>query len=289
VLAVEQAFVHVDVDDLRAIVDLVARDFHGGGILEWGSHTVDLCHWAADLDHTQPISYEPVGTNVGPYHVNCKYENGVTLTMRDNAWEGALNTGSCSFRIEGDLGWVETGDQTRIECSPNIKPLLRPTESASLALQNHVAEFVQCIKDRRTPSASAANAANSHVTCHAAFIAYQRSKTLNWDTNTHAFTNDDTANNDNSASTAQALGSGVSSRIAKDADWYSLNVNGTANVTLTFDAGSGALDLALTDSAGTTLASGTRFASGMTISRAPEDAISRSKARMLRNVVALPW
>src|SRR4051812_24164713 len=25
-------------------------DFHGGGILEWGSHTADLCHWAGDLD-----------------------------------------------------------------------------------------------------------------------------------------------------------------------------------------------------------------------------------------------
>jgi hypothetical protein len=41
-------------------------DFHGGGILEWGSHTVDLCHWAAELDDTQPLSpsmrklHEPV-------------------------------------------------------------------------------------------------------------------------------------------------------------------------------------------------------------------------------------
>jgi len=30
-------------------------DFHGGGILEWGSHTVDLCQWAAQADHTTPV------------------------------------------------------------------------------------------------------------------------------------------------------------------------------------------------------------------------------------------
>jgi len=169
-------------------------DFHGGGILEWGSHTVDLCHWAAGLDHTQPVEYEPVGTNVGPYHVNCQYENGVKLIMRDNGWEGALATGSCSFKIEGDNGWVETGDQTKIEASDNIKPLLRPTESARLALENHVKEFVRCVRTRQMPSASAAAAANSHVTCHAAFIAYQRGKSLHWDTAKKEFTNDEIAN-----------------------------------------------------------------------------------------------
>ncbi|MFN7938930.1 MAG: Gfo/Idh/MocA family oxidoreductase [Bryobacteraceae bacterium] len=169
-------------------------DFHGGGILEWGSHTVDLCHWAAGYDDTQPVEYEPVGTNVGPYQVNCKYANGVKLVMRDNAWDGALKTGSCSFRIEGDQGWVETGDQTRIECSDNIKPLLRPTEAASLALENHMKEFVRCVHSRQQPSASAAAAANSHVTCHAAFIAYQRGKTLRWNTAKAEFTNDEIAN-----------------------------------------------------------------------------------------------
>jgi hypothetical protein len=102
-----------------------------------------------------------------------------------------LQTGSCSFRIGGDKGWVETGDATRIECSDNIKPLLRPTESASLALENHVKELVRCIKTRQSPSASAAN---SHVTCHAAFIAYQRGKILTWDPVKREFTNDEIAN-----------------------------------------------------------------------------------------------
>ena len=33
------------------------------------------------------------------------------------------------------------------------------------------------------------------MTCHAAFIAYQRGKTLTWDTAKHEFTNDEIANN----------------------------------------------------------------------------------------------
>ena len=155
---------------------------------------MDLCHWAADLDETQPVDYEPVGGNTGPYAVNCTYANGVKLVMRDNGWDGALKTGSCSFRIEGDKGWVETGDLTKIECSDNIRPLLRPTEDARMALENHMNEFVRCIRTRQTTSASAAAAANSHVTCHAAFIAFQRGKKLAWDPAKAEFTNDDIAN-----------------------------------------------------------------------------------------------
>ena len=126
-------------------------DFHGGGILEWGSHTVDLCHWAAELDHTQPVEYEPVGTNVGPYKVLCKYANGVKLVMRDDGWDGSLDTGSCSFRIEGDNGWVETGDTGKIEVSDNLRSELRPTGQANLALAYHTQDWLNCIKSRKQP------------------------------------------------------------------------------------------------------------------------------------------
>src|SRR6476660_6537258 len=31
----------------------------GGGVLEWGSHCVDLCQWAVGADHTAPVEYNP--------------------------------------------------------------------------------------------------------------------------------------------------------------------------------------------------------------------------------------
>jgi len=162
--------------------------FGAGGCLEWGSHCVDLCQWAND-DTTAAVEYWPEGNEL-----HALYANGVKLVMRDDGWDGALKTGSCSFRIEGDKGWVETGDATKIECSDNIRPLLRPTESASLALVNHVGDLLRSIKSRQRPRASAAAAANSHVVCHAAFIAYQRGKTLSWAPDKREFTNDDVAN-----------------------------------------------------------------------------------------------
>ena len=46
-------------------------DFHGGGILEWGAHTVDLCNWAGTDDQLLPILYEPTLSGCV-----CTYENG---------------------------------------------------------------------------------------------------------------------------------------------------------------------------------------------------------------------
>ena len=65
----------------------------------------------------------------------------------------------------------------------------------ALALENHMKELVRCIRTRQRTAAHAAAVANTHVVCHAAFIAYQRGKTLTWDPATKAFTNDAVANN----------------------------------------------------------------------------------------------
>jgi hypothetical protein len=55
-------------------------------------------------------------------------------------------------------------------------------------------DWLNCIKSRTQPRASAAVACNSHITCHAAFIAFQRGKKLTWDPARQEFQGDDEAN-----------------------------------------------------------------------------------------------
>jgi hypothetical protein len=94
-------------------------DFHGGGILEWGSHTVDLCQWAADTDDTTPVEFVPEGMGRNaPYAIHCRYANGIQLEMRDS---GFMGLGTCHIRYEGDAGWVETADGGKIEVSANLR------------------------------------------------------------------------------------------------------------------------------------------------------------------------
>ncbi len=155
-------------------------DFHGGGILEWGSHTVDLCQWAAQKDDTTPVEYVPEGSGVV-----CTYADGLKLVMRDSGWMGL---GTCSVRYEGDEGWIETGDSGQFAIYPES---LR-TERTVFTMRGtdpstHVRDFLDCVKTRRPANANSDVAAQSHIVCHSAYIAWQLGRTLKYDPATHEF------------------------------------------------------------------------------------------------------
>jgi predicted dehydrogenase len=161
-------------------------DFHGGGILEWGSHTVDLCQWAADADHTQAVEYEPT-----PNGVNARYASGVKLVMRPDGW---MNLGTCHVRFEGTDGWVETADSGKIELSENLRSEHRTVTMRGTDPSRHIQDFLNCIRSRTQPRSNAESSCNAHVTCHAAYIAWQLGRKLGWDPAKRAFVNDEQAN-----------------------------------------------------------------------------------------------
>ena len=57
----------------------------GGGVLEWGSHCVDLCQWAVGADGTAPVEYNPPENG----QIVARYENGVKLILRENGLDSA--------------------------------------------------------------------------------------------------------------------------------------------------------------------------------------------------------
>jgi predicted dehydrogenase len=169
-------------------------DFHGGGILEWGSHTVDLCQWAGGVDDTAPVEYIPHGMGADtPYSIECRYASGLRLVLRDS---GFLGLGSCHIRYEGEEGWVETADGGKIETSENLRAE-RPSisaEEAGRATTNHVRDFLDCVKTRRQPRSNALAAGQAHIACHAAYIAFQLGRKLEFDPATDTFIADTEAN-----------------------------------------------------------------------------------------------
>ena len=167
-------------------------DFHGGGILEWGSHTLDLCHAAARLDETAPVSFEPRRPDgVTPYAVDCRYANGLQLVLRDTGWDGL---GACAARFEGDEGWVQTGDAGIVETSDGLQRYRKTFDDAREATTRHVRNFLDCVKSHKETRANALAACQTHVACHAAYIAYQLGRKLEFDPATDSFPFDEEAN-----------------------------------------------------------------------------------------------
>jgi hypothetical protein len=158
----------------------------GGGVLEWGSHCVDLCQWANNSDLTAAVEYWPEGKQV-----HARYANGVKLVIRDDGW---LPLGSCPVRFEGETGWVETGDNGEMAASPAELIASPRPRIAGYPANFHVRDFLKCVRTRGRTRAHADAACWSHITCHAANIALFLGRRLRFDPATCEFIGDEEAN-----------------------------------------------------------------------------------------------
>ncbi|MCU0796484.1 MAG: Gfo/Idh/MocA family oxidoreductase [Akkermansiaceae bacterium] len=170
------------------------HDFDAGGrLLDWGCHTVDLCQWAAGMDGTAPVEYEPDGQTI-----RARYADGKKLVMRLGGFNNEgdwLGLGTCPVRFEGEDGWVETGDFGKMAANPaSLLADSKVPESAGTDPGAHVREFLECVKTRGLTSCNSGAMRSSHVACHAAAIAVRLGRRLVFDPATESFPDDAEAN-----------------------------------------------------------------------------------------------
>ena len=159
----------------------------GGGVLEWGSHCVDLCQWALG-DCLPPVEYNAPQDG----HLIARYENGTELIFRETGW---IPLGSCPVRFEGEDGWVEAGDSGKLVLSsPELLAGRKVAEIGGYPATFHVRDFLDCVKTRRQPKGNADAACNAHIACHAANIALALDRRVNLDLNKMEFVDDEPAN-----------------------------------------------------------------------------------------------
>lgn len=161
--------------------------FNGGGVLEWGSHCVDLCQWAVG-DCLPPVEYNTPKDG----HLVARYENGTELIFRETGW---IPLGSCPVRFEGEDGWVEAGDSGKLVLSsPALLAGRTVEEIGGYPATFHVRDFLDCVKTRSQPKGNADAACNAHIACHAANIALVLGRQVKYDNATHMFIDDEQAN-----------------------------------------------------------------------------------------------
>jgi predicted dehydrogenase len=174
------------------------HDFEAGGnFLDWGAHTVDLCQWANQADHTMPIEYEATPTSVV-----ARYANGVKLicdflptAFGNRAPQYRTSTGTCPVRYEGDEGWVETGDDSEIALSENlVKTRHKLFTGTGLSSAGHGRNFFDCVKSRAMPVCNQDIMRRSHIACFAAQLSWQLGRKLTLDPNKEEFVGDEEAN-----------------------------------------------------------------------------------------------
>ena len=160
---------------------------------DWGAHTVDLCQWALDADGDGPTRFWAEG-----HTMYATYKNGAKLVMRPDGWMGL---GDCSVRLEGNEGWIETGDSGRTVLYPDSlrKELVQELNLHS-GMDNfphgaesspHIRNFFDCVKTRRQPVCNADVIASSHRVCHASALSWMLKRELTYDPIKVEFTDDE--------------------------------------------------------------------------------------------------
>jgi predicted dehydrogenase len=163
-------------------------DLGGGGITDWGTHQADLAQYANDAEWSSPVRYEQCGSD----EVAAEYANGVRLVFHAGIPDGAC----LMARFEGTEGWISVDDNLGLDADPpSLLGPYQPRERSTFdRANNHIQDFLKCIRTRQQPVCNAEVAHRATTACHAANVCVALGRPLTWDPATEAFVGDEMAN-----------------------------------------------------------------------------------------------
>lgn len=187
-------------------------EYAGGEITDTGAHHVDIAMWALGLDGTGPV--EVTGEAINPtvtngynvpttYKVTMKFAGGVEFEILDNGRNGILFEGE-QGRIFVNRGTVAGVPVDNLKSKPLPREayqlyahdnLSRPEKMGKIdSISNHIANFYDCTKSRKTPISSIASQHRVATACHLGNIACRLNRSLHWNPESEQFVNDSEAN-----------------------------------------------------------------------------------------------
>jgi len=185
-------------------------EYSGGTMTDWGAHHNDIVLWALGMDSSGPVSIEgkqlvemiPGGfTAASEYAVTYTYANGVVHECKSTTaseWHGGVkdpNRQQHGIKFIGSDGWIWV---TRGVIKASDRKLLTEKLPDSVprvyASNDHMANFIDCVRSRKAPICPAEVGHRSASLCHLGTTAIRLGRKLNWDPADEQFVDDSEAN-----------------------------------------------------------------------------------------------
>lgn len=167
----------------------------------WGAHTVAQALAGLDLDDVAFIEFEYAGPDAT---MMTRLSNGVKLVLyrvAGSVWEKCEYWhGACGERFDGPEGWAAAADgYSRPDVSSpalllDYKKVLAEYTARTQRQLNHMLDFLDCIRSRRTTVANPEVMYRSMCICLAADICEQVKRNLKFDLRKGEFVGDPEAN-----------------------------------------------------------------------------------------------
>ena len=171
-------------------------DYALGFIAGWGAHPLDIAQWGLGLDHTSPVYYEGSGEiptqglydTVSKWDIHCRYANGITMQFMServakpivmryrDKW---VSHGTTFF---GTKGWVSVDRSGLYTSNPKLKRVkLGPDEIHLYKSNDHVRNFIDCVKSRAKTISPIETAIRSDTISHMSDICIRLNTPIKWD------------------------------------------------------------------------------------------------------------
>lgn len=168
-------------------------EYSGGMVTDWGAHHLDIAQWGLGMDGSGPLSVEgTASTKPGFYNTFTDFD--FTFEYPNDVKVYFTSKGN-GVTFKGPKGEIYA-NRGKIEARPT-DILNEPLTSNDVHLyesNDHIQNWVDCIKSRELPITDVEIGHRSVTVCHIANICGMLKRKLYWDAENELFINDPEAN-----------------------------------------------------------------------------------------------
>jgi predicted dehydrogenase len=161
------------------------REYGGGGVTDWGAHHFDIAQWGLGMDASGPIEVIPADRPKATQGVKLKYADGAIV---NHGGGGGVTFHGPRGRIMVNRGKFEfwLGEERIAEDTSSLNALVGEyLNDKSIRLydsNNHLGDWIQCIRSRQKPIADVEIGARTVTVCHLVNLSYYHDNArLMWD------------------------------------------------------------------------------------------------------------
>lgn len=180
--------------------------FSGGQMTDWGAHHNDIAQWGNGTERSGPVEINgkslkemiPGGfTAASKYRIDCKYANGVTMTIVDGSTvtdrnvvgEGKNTPNGVQFI--GSDGWIFVARGALKASNDDLLQTPLPESAVKLyKSSNHMGNFFESIRSRKDPICDVEIGHRSISVAHLGVISVRLQQPLRWNPEQEVFTGD---------------------------------------------------------------------------------------------------
>ncbi len=167
------------------------KEYGGGMVCDWGAHHIDIAQWGLGMDESGPTEVHPPDDPQAKNGAVLHYANGVRVIHVNgfgadffgSEGEIKVNRGQFEFIRDGKkvAGFVDRADGSLAATLQHVEQeYLKDVKIKLYLSDNHLKNFLDCVKARTKPITCEEVGGRSAICCHLMNQAYYNHSVIKW-------------------------------------------------------------------------------------------------------------